>query len=162
MQTDATQEILKRVDALSAKLGVAADQLWAICMQQVKVEIVNNWLFLLIQVPLALFLAYSGIRLWKAGIKWRVDFAIAERAHYDVTRENDPTGAARRRYNDMKDKDAGFYGREHERILTVLLMIIAGVLLGCAFHCGFNLVSLYINPQYWVLQHLSADIKNIL
>ena len=37
-----TEEILKRVDALAAKLGVAATQLWAVLVHQARVRLITD------------------------------------------------------------------------------------------------------------------------
>lgn len=38
MESNLTQEIMIRIDALAAKLGVASEQLWAIFVQQAHIE----------------------------------------------------------------------------------------------------------------------------
>jgi len=42
MNTELTKELLSRLDALAAKLGVAADQLWAILVRQAQIEAIQD------------------------------------------------------------------------------------------------------------------------
>jgi len=48
MSDNTMQEILKRVDALAAKLGVTADQLWGMLMKQASVELWSSLLWIML------------------------------------------------------------------------------------------------------------------
>lgn len=59
---DMTDEILKRIDALAAKLGVASDHLWRVLTQQARIEAIEDLAWA------ALFFALSGASIW--AIRW--------------------------------------------------------------------------------------------
>jgi hypothetical protein len=53
-----TEELLARLDALAAKLGVAAGQLWEIMVRQVYVEVVRNGFLVVLSVGVFVWTIY--------------------------------------------------------------------------------------------------------
>lgn len=58
-----SQEVLSRLDALAAKLGVAASHLWAVLVRQAYVEAAGTALF----VAMIVALTYVAVRVFRYG-----------------------------------------------------------------------------------------------
>jgi hypothetical protein len=59
-------ELLSRLDALAAKLGVASGQLWEILIRQARLDAINDIVWGLVQVAAIWFLVRLGYRKIKA------------------------------------------------------------------------------------------------
>jgi len=59
MTPEMQAELLKRLDALTAKLGITAEQLWAILVRQARIEAVVGIICLLFSL-----LAVAGLAYW--------------------------------------------------------------------------------------------------
>ena len=68
MNTELTKELLSRLDALAAKLGIAADQLWAILVRQAHVEM--NVQFAVGLLAFLVLLAAAGLFVYGARRGW--------------------------------------------------------------------------------------------
>jgi hypothetical protein len=63
-----TEEILKRVDALAAKLGVAAGELWRILVTQAKLESYYSIVWAVLFTTVAALLGYVSYKLLRSAM----------------------------------------------------------------------------------------------
>lgn len=65
MSDQAVSEILKRVDALAAKLGVTAEFLWSILVKQARIEVWTN----VAVIAAAAIVAWGLYRWWRSALR---------------------------------------------------------------------------------------------
>lgn len=124
-----TQQILSRLDAIGAKLGVAAQAVWGFYLRQAKVEGLES----LITGIIALLLLAVGIRFWQKVWDW----------DYGTPREN---GYGRENEHSEGPIICAYF------CLLVALFIFGVIQVYSSF-------TPLMNPGYWAFQQLLSQMK---
>lgn len=145
MNPDMQKELLARLDALTAKLGVAATSLWQIYLQQTRVALLQDALWLLLVVFMWfgwLYIRANAKRRyaddWKRG-RLRGYSSDKEQPPYEFDFDDNPWDVA-----------SIFYG---------VVCSVGGVFI--TLICIGEIVQILLNPNYWVWSKILEQISNM-
>jgi hypothetical protein len=125
-----TEEILKRLDALAAKLGTTAEYLWGVLVKQGKVEGVMQIAEFLILVVLTIsFGLFTKNYLYPHYLEWQGKYT--------------EFGGWR-----TQEKATVFYD------LTWVGLVVTVIFMGVTLANAFDWVTPMFNPEYWALKQI--------
>lgn len=154
------QEILSRIDALAAKLNVAAEHLYGVMVQQGIIEgwstiIYNSLIFLMFAV--VFFFAYRFSIVFTTKQKQKIQ-ELNRKEIEEVEARNEkeratvpPSGYYYRATPHLKDED------EYDGLPTIVgAVVLFGtlVIFSLVLSSILNGVKILMNPEWWALQEL--------
>jgi hypothetical protein len=163
MSDKAVQEVLTRIDALAAKLGVTSEHVWRILVQQARVECFESaaWGALWLGVAVV---TWRALRAFRAGSRYeREQYATKlqawfQRADAWVNEHNGQRGYGYRTHTDYEwaTRDERPKAPDDDTNSRVMMFSVAltagGGLLGVTYLTGA--VSIALNPEYWALREI--------